>query len=78
MRLTGNEIRFLRKACRMNGKQVPAIQVEPDHFKRMEIGQPADGQPTPRLVLERVRLKDAARRTKTDEWDIVDHDQLAA
>ncbi|UEM19967.1 hypothetical protein JL100_023255 [Skermanella mucosa] len=118
VRLTGDEIRFLRKACRMNGKQfaaelgndnttlsrwengtpigdfaerslrdtvwsllykrVPAIQVEPGHFKRMEICQPGDGQPTPRLVLERVRLKDAARRTKTDEWDIFDDEQLAA
>jgi len=113
--LRGEEIRFLRKACRMNGKQfaqelgndnatlsrwengggfgeftercirdtvwsllyrrVPAIHVEPGHFKRMEIRRLAEGEAAPRPVLERVRLTDAVRQTKTDEWDI---SQLAA
>jgi len=108
--LSGAEIRFLRKACQMNGKQfanelgcdnatlsrwengggagevternirdtvwsllykrVPAIQVEPGHFKRMETYRLNDGESLPRLVLERVRLKDSARQTKSDEWDI--------
>lgn len=112
--LSGVEIRFLRKACGMTGKefaeainvdnatlcrwekaagfgeghgelsdrnirdtvwsllyrQVPAIHVEPGHFKRMPLLRLPEGEPLPRLVLERVRLKDPVRHTKSDEWDI--------
>ena len=110
--LSGNDIRFLRKACGMNGKQfakeldhdnatlsrwenggglgevterclrdavwgllykrVPAIQIEPGHFKRMQIYRMREGEVMARIVLERVRLKDVARQSKSDEWDIYD------
>lgn len=109
--LGGHEIRFLRKACGMSGKEfaremrvdnaslsrwekcdrssgdghgevtdrrirevvwgllcdrTPAIQIPPGHLVRMEIVR---GE-LPRLVFERVRLKDQIRHTKSDAWDI--------
>lgn len=111
--LTGKDVRFLRKACKMTGKQfaietgydnsvlsrwengvagfgevterairdavwgllykrVPAVSVEPGHFRRMEIYSLPEGIVMPRMVLERVRLKDAIRHTKSDQWDIYD------
>lgn len=114
--LDGAEIRFLRKACGMTGKEfaeaigvdnatlcrwekavgsgeghgevsdrnirdtvwsllyrrAPAMHIEPGHFKRMSVGRLAPGESPPRLVLERVRLKDPVRHTKSDEWDIAD------
>jgi len=114
--LSGPEIRFLRKACGMTGRdfaaalgvdnatlsrwekpvswgeghgevsdrnirevvwsclceRTPAIQVPPAHFLRMKAGRLPEGGRLPRLVLERVRLKDPIRRTKTDEWDLSD------
>lgn len=53
-------------------QKVPALQVEPGHFRRMNILHMPVGQRLPRLVLERVRLKDPVRHTKSDEWDIYD------
>jgi transcriptional regulator with XRE-family HTH domain len=53
-------------------KRTPAIQVPPAHFLLMQSVRLPDDQPPPRLALERVRLKDAATRTKSDEWDIQD------
>lgn len=114
--LNGPEIRFLRKACGLTGKEfaeavridnatlcrweksevsgeghgevsdrtirevvwsllydrTPAIQVPPAHFLRMKMVRLPEGEKLPRLVLERVRLKDPVRHTKSDEWDIFD------
>lgn len=106
--LNGAEIRFLRKACGLTGKdfaaalhvdsaalsrwenstdgthgtvtdralrdtvwgllyrRAPAIQIEPGTFSRMEIVKGT----APRLVFERVRIKDMARNTKQSAWDI--------
>lgn len=50
--------------------RTPAIQVPPAHFLRIKTFRLAEGANLPRLVLERVRLKDPIRRSKTDEWDI--------
>jgi len=112
--LSGPDIRFLRKACGMTGKEfaeavavdnatlsrwekpfgfgeghgevsdrnirevvwshlcdrTPAIQVPPAHFLRMKTFRLPESAEFPRLVLERVRLKDPVRHTKSDEWDI--------
>ncbi|EKV26621.1 hypothetical protein C882_2248 [Caenispirillum salinarum AK4] len=110
--LRGPEIRFLRKACGMTGKQfateldcdnaslsrwenhggqgsftdkqirdvvagilhprVPAVTLKPGEFLRMRIVCLEEGAALPRLVLERVRLKDGATHEKSDEWDICD------
>lgn len=106
--LSGKDIKALRKACGMTGKQfaaalgvsnaalsrwengdgashgvltdktirdvvagllherVPAIALKPGQFLRMEV---VEG-PAPRLVMERVRLKDSATQAKSDQWDV--------
>lgn len=106
--LSGPEIRFLRKACGMTGKEfatalnvdnatlsrwengahgnhgavtdrairnavwgflyrkTPAIQIEPGTFTSMKI---CKGN-VPRLVFERVKIKDMASYTKQSAWDI--------
>jgi hypothetical protein len=51
--------------------RAPAFQVPPAYFRRMRIRRLAEGETMPRLVLERVRLKDVAHGTKSDEWDIL-------
>lgn len=53
-------------------ERTPAIQVPPAHFLRMKTFRLPEGGILPRLELERVRLKDPVRHTKSDEWDIYD------
>ncbi|MGF7173367.1 hypothetical protein [Azospirillum doebereinerae] len=112
VQLSGPEIKFLRKACGMNGKQfseamhvdnavlsrwekhagqgevtdrtirdvvwgllcrkTPAIVIPPGHFTGMNIRRAPNGYSLPRIVVERVRLKDALHNTKSDEWDLLD------
>lgn len=112
--LSGQEIKFLRKVCGMNGKEfatfvgidnatlsrwensttrglgtvseksirdavaarlgekTPAINLKAGQFVGMQILRLPEGQEMPRIVMERVRLKDCATQTKSDQWDIYD------
>lgn len=53
-------------------RRVPAFSIEPGHFRRMNIHARREGDAAPRIVMERVRLKDQIRGVKTDEWDMLD------
>lgn len=47
-------------------REVPAIDIAPDHFQTMTV-HPG---PAGRIVMERVRLKNAVTREKSTEWDL--------
>lgn len=53
-------------------QRVPAFSVEPGHFSRMKLRTLAEGEEMPRIMLERIRLKECGGTRKSDEWDLCD------
>lgn len=64
------ELNIRQFVCARLTDLAPAIDYDPAKIATMRIKELAGGKKFPELVFERVRLKRAESRKKSDEWDL--------
>lgn len=64
-----SELNIRQFVCARLSKLAPAIDYDPETIATMRIEKRPNAEKLPELVFERVRLKRAESRQKSDEWD---------